>query len=113
MNLPAYLVYQKAVGLGLSFKLFYTVNINKCYFYIVLGERFDFILETNQAVSNYWLQGWPIGECGDSAAVYAIIRYEGADEVEPTTNKTAFSAKKVRRGNPLTQMTVTAPVETK
>ena len=59
------------------------------------GERFDFILETSQAVGNYWLQGWPIGECGETAAVYAIIRYEGAAQSEPTEDKNLFNSKKV------------------
>ena len=49
------------------------------------------MLETNHTVGNYWLQGWPIGECGETAAVYAILRYEGADEVEPTANKDSFN----------------------
>ena len=62
---------------------------------IFSGERFDFVVATNLTVGNYWMQGWPIGECGEMAAVYAMLRYEGADEIEPTANKDSFNSETV------------------
>ncbi len=45
----------------------------------ILGERYDFILDANQPVGNYWLRAWS-SAC---APAVAIIRYEGAPEEDP------------------------------
>ncbi|KAK7867607.1 hypothetical protein R5R35_014805 [Gryllus longicercus] len=50
------------------------------------GERFDFILEANRSVSTYWIRMRGLLDCGENfTAVHqvAILRYEGATEVEP------------------------------
>ncbi|XP_030081054.1 laccase-2 [Drosophila hydei] len=51
------------------------------------GERFDFVLNANQAVGNYWLRLKGLMDCSErftSAFQVAILRYEGAPEVEPS-----------------------------
>lgn len=50
------------------------------------GERFDFILDANQAVDNYWIRIKGLMDCDErftSAHQTAILRYSGAAEVEP------------------------------
>ncbi|KAL0106109.1 hypothetical protein PUN28_016084 [Cardiocondyla obscurior] len=50
------------------------------------GERFDFILEMNQPVDNYWMRFRGLMDCDErflSAYQVAILRYEGAPEQEP------------------------------
>lgn len=50
------------------------------------GERFDFIVETNQPVNNYWMRFRGLMDCDErflSAYQVAILRYEGAPDAEP------------------------------
>ncbi|KAM0737216.1 L-ascorbate oxidase [Formica fusca] len=50
------------------------------------GERFDFIIEMNQPVNNYWMRFRGLMDCDKrflSAYQVAILRYEGAPEEEP------------------------------
>ncbi|KAL6260451.1 hypothetical protein P5V15_007976 [Pogonomyrmex californicus] len=50
------------------------------------GERFDFIIEMNQPVDNYWMRFRGLMDCDErflSAYQVAILRYEGAPEEEP------------------------------
>ncbi|XP_008204291.1 L-ascorbate oxidase [Nasonia vitripennis] len=50
------------------------------------GERFDFIVETNQNVSNYWIRFRGLLDCGPAftkAYQVAILRYEGAPDEDP------------------------------
>ncbi|XP_070151439.1 uncharacterized protein [Polyergus mexicanus] len=50
------------------------------------GERFDFIIEMNQPVDNYWIRFRGLMDCDErflSAYQVAILRYEGASEEEP------------------------------
>ncbi|KAH8376771.1 hypothetical protein KR093_001265, partial [Drosophila rubida] len=50
------------------------------------GERFDFVLNANQEVDNYWLRLKGLMDCSErftSAFQVAILRYEGAPEAEP------------------------------
>ncbi|TGZ54926.1 Uncharacterized protein DBV15_05335 [Temnothorax longispinosus] len=50
------------------------------------GERFDFIIEMDQPVDNYWMRFRGLMDCDDrflSAYQVAILRYEGAPEEEP------------------------------
>ncbi|XP_029665985.1 laccase-1-like isoform X2 [Formica exsecta] len=50
------------------------------------GERFDFIIEMNQSVDNYWMRFRGLMDCDKrflSAYQVAILRYEGAPEEEP------------------------------
>lgn len=51
------------------------------------GERFDFVLNANQEVDNYWLRLKGLMDCSErftSAFQVAILRYEGARDVEPS-----------------------------
>ncbi|KAJ3555953.1 hypothetical protein NM688_g2291 [Phlebia brevispora] len=55
---------------------------------IYVGQRYSFILHADQAVDNYWIRANPgIGiTTGFAGGINsAILRYVGADEVEPTT----------------------------
>lgn len=50
------------------------------------GERFDFIIEMNQPVDNYWMRFRGLMDCDQrffSAYQVAILRYDGAPEEEP------------------------------
>ncbi|XP_030377482.1 iron multicopper oxidase fer1 [Scaptodrosophila lebanonensis] len=51
------------------------------------GERFDFVLNANQVVGNYWVRLKGLMDCSElftSAFQVAILRYEGAPAEEPT-----------------------------
>ncbi|KAJ3513771.1 hypothetical protein NLJ89_g2768 [Agrocybe chaxingu] len=54
---------------------------------IFAGQRYSFVLNTNQPVENYWVRSEPnIGTQGFAGGINsAILRYWGADEVDPTT----------------------------
>ncbi|XP_043270972.1 laccase-1-like [Venturia canescens] len=50
------------------------------------GERFDFIVEMNQEIDNYWIRFRGLMDCDErflSAYQVAILRYEGADYADP------------------------------
>ncbi|XP_043509689.1 laccase-2-like isoform X3 [Frieseomelitta varia] len=50
------------------------------------GERFDFIVETNQDVNNYWMRFRGLMDCDErftKAYQVAVLRYEGAPEKDP------------------------------
>lgn len=61
---------------------------------IYAAQRVSVILEANQPVDNYWIRAPPTG--GNPAGnpnfnpdlTRAILRYEGAPDIEPTTNNT-------------------------
>jgi FtsP/CotA-like multicopper oxidase with cupredoxin domain len=58
---------------------------------INIGQRYDVIINANQAVGNYWLRADVATQCGRNRTpngIKSIIRYEGAPEVEPTTQNT-------------------------
>ncbi|XP_054084101.1 uncharacterized protein LOC105219789 [Zeugodacus cucurbitae] len=51
------------------------------------GERFDFVLNANQPIGNYWIRFKGLMDCSDkftSAFQVGILRYEGAGETEPS-----------------------------
>ena len=56
---------------------------------IYAGQRYSFILTANQTIENYWVRALPNvgGPSQDFTNGYnsAILRYDTADEVEPTT----------------------------
>jgi iron transport multicopper oxidase len=58
---------------------------------IFAGQRYSFILSTDQAVSNYWVRALPnVGTQGfDGGVNSAILRYFNASEVDPTTNQSS------------------------
>ena len=50
------------------------------------GERFDFIVETNQLLDNYWMRFRGLMDCDErftKAYQIAVLRYEGAPEKDP------------------------------
>ncbi|KAL3866697.1 hypothetical protein ACJMK2_043978 [Sinanodonta woodiana] len=55
-------------------------------FIINPGERFDFIIYANSAISNYWIRGLSL-EATSNHSAEAILRYNGAPNEEPTTSK--------------------------
>ncbi|KAJ3509349.1 hypothetical protein NLJ89_g5269 [Agrocybe chaxingu] len=54
---------------------------------IFAGQRYSFILNANQAASNYWIRSEPnVGTTGfDGGINSAILRYSGAEAVDPET----------------------------
>jgi len=55
------------------------------------GERFDFIVEMNQPIDNYWIRFRGLMDCDErflSAHQVALLRYEGAPEEEPAAEVT-------------------------
>ena len=57
---------------------------------IFAGQRYSFVLETNQPVNNYWIRADPNkGTTGFTNGLNsAILRYAGASTADPTTNET-------------------------
>ncbi|KAI0360992.1 laccase [Trametes cingulata] len=57
---------------------------------IFAAQRYSFVLDANQAVDNYWIRANPsFGNVGFSGGINsAILRYDGAPAVEPTTTQT-------------------------
>ena len=57
---------------------------------IFVGQRYSFVLTTNQPVGNYWIRANPnIGSTGFANGLNsAILRYAGAPIADPTTNQT-------------------------
>ena len=55
---------------------------------IFAGQRYSFVLTADQEIDNYWIRANPsLGTTGyDGGINSAILRYEGAAEVEPTTS---------------------------
>lgn len=52
------------------------------------GERFDFIVEMNQEVGNYWMHFRGLLDCGEAftkAYQVAVLHYEGANDSIPTS----------------------------
>ncbi|KOC68923.1 Laccase-4 [Habropoda laboriosa] len=62
------------------------------------GERFDFVVETNRNVDNYWIRFRGLMDCDErftKAYQVAILRYDGALEEDPSgvvTYERAFSS---------------------
>ncbi|KAL4218095.1 hypothetical protein ACF0H5_022831 [Mactra antiquata] len=54
--------------------------------YVILhsGERADLIIEANQTIGNYWIRVETLKTSGGQPA-FAILRYEDANEVDPTS----------------------------
>ncbi|KAF6749971.1 laccase 2 precursor [Ephemerocybe angulata] len=60
---------------------------------IFAGQRFSFVLNTNQPVANYWIRADPdVGTTGFAGGINsAILRYIGAPNADPTTTQTPNS----------------------
>lgn len=56
-------------------------------FVINPGERFDFIIDANQPIGNYWIRGKTLEVTPRNTIAEAILRYEGAPDIEPTTSR--------------------------
>nr|AOX15702.1 laccase 1 [Trametes hirsuta] len=57
---------------------------------IFAAQRYSFVLNADQDVGNYWIRANPsFGNVGFAGGINsAILRYDGADPVEPTTTQT-------------------------
>ena len=60
---------------------------------IYAGQRYSFVLTADQDVDNYWIRALPqVGTTSfDGGVNSAILRYDGAAAIEPTTNQTGGS----------------------
>lgn len=50
------------------------------------GERWDFILNANNRVGNYWIKLRGLADCGpnfNKAYTLAVLHYEGASDTSP------------------------------
>ena len=67
---------------------------------IFAGERYDFVINANKTVGNYWIRIGGMADCGvKQAKQVAILRYKGASEehpTAPTTYKSMFPDGRVR-----------------
>lgn len=70
---------------------------------IFAGQRYSFILTTNQPVNNYWIRANPnIGTTGFANGVNsAILRYAGAPIADPTSRSTSINPLKETSLSPL------------
>ena len=70
---------------------------------IFAGQRYSFILTTNQPVNNYWIRANPnIGITGFANGVNsAILRYAGAPIADPTSQSTSVNPLKETSLSPL------------
>lgn len=61
---------------------------------IYAGQRYSLVVTADQAVDNYWIRALPdVGTTTfDGGLNVAILRYVGADEVDPVTNQTTSVA---------------------
>ncbi|KAK7050577.1 multicopper oxidase/laccase [Favolaschia claudopus] len=61
---------------------------------IYAGQRYSFVLNANQAVGNYWIRTVANGGTAgfDNGINSAILRYVGADAVDPTTTASTAAA---------------------
>ena len=61
---------------------------NTQYLTLNIGQRYDVVVNANQAAGNYWIRADTDTACSTNANrgnVKAILSYDGADESEPTT----------------------------
>jgi iron transport multicopper oxidase len=56
---------------------------------IFVGQRYSFILTASQPVNNYWIRAFPnlLNATFNGGLNSAILRYDGAPEVDPTTSQ--------------------------
>ncbi|RPD57148.1 Cu-oxidase-domain-containing protein [Lentinus tigrinus ALCF2SS1-7] len=75
---------------------------------IFAAQRYSFVLNANQDVDNYWIRANPnFGTTGFADGVNsAILRYDGADPVEPVTNQTGTTLLLETDLHPLASMPV-------
>ncbi|KAJ6485373.1 yellow laccase [Mycena vitilis] len=76
---------------------------------IFAGQRYSFVLTANQAVDNYWIRTVANGGTAgfDNGMNSAILRYSGADIIDPSTANTTAAAPLVETDlHPLVAMPV-------
>ena len=75
---------------------------------IFAGQRYSFVLEANQPVDNYWIRANPnFGPVGfENGMNSAILRYDGAPEIEPTSSSVTTKPLQETDLRPLTPMPV-------
>ncbi|KJA22740.1 multicopper oxidase [Hypholoma sublateritium FD-334 SS-4] len=71
---------------------------------IFAGQRYSFVLNTTQAISNYWIRAEPnVGTVGfDGGVNSAILRYFGAALIDPNTTTTVTTPLVETNLHPLT-----------
>lgn len=66
--------------------------VNVTSLYLAVGQRYDVIVEANQAAGSYWFNATlPNGPCGTSYNSYpaAIVSYSGANSTKPASTGSA------------------------
>jgi hypothetical protein len=60
------------------------------WIFIGIGERYDVIIDANQAVSNYWFRAVVMTACGsnNNPNIQSIFSYVGAEDELPTSKST-------------------------
>ena len=59
------------------------------------GERFDFVLNANKSVGNYWIRFRGLMDCDErftSAHQVAILHYDGASEFDEPLGEVSYKA---------------------
>ncbi|KAI1790089.1 laccase LCC3-3 [Ganoderma leucocontextum] len=61
---------------------------------IFAGQNYSFVLTADQDIGNYWIRALPSGGTSDfdGGINSAILRYDGATNIEPSTNQTTSTA---------------------
>lgn len=62
---------------------------------VSIGQRYDVIVEANQASGDYWLRGQWVTACGTNGnpdGITGIIRYDNSSTADPTSNSTVTTA---------------------
>ncbi|KAI0807084.1 phenoloxidase [Fomes fomentarius] len=75
---------------------------------IFAGQRYSFVLEANHTIDNYWVRANPnLGTTGFAGGINsAILRYDGAAPIEPTTTSLLTRPLKETSLRPLNSMPV-------
>lgn len=48
------------------------------------GERYDFVINTDRKIDNYWIRVVGDNNCNDAKLCqFSVLRYKGAPETEP------------------------------
>ena len=65
------------------------------------GERYDFVLNANQPVGNYWVYAVGLWDCRKSGLIVnAILRYNGAPDEDPEGDPSKLDASGIVSVNP-------------
>lgn len=67
-----------------------TIPYTAEWIFIAIGQRYDVIINANQAIDNYWFRAVVMTDCGanDNSAIQSIFSYVGATDTDPTSTST-------------------------